>query len=319
MQTNIHSNDISISSRIGNTKRKITLNSKYIFLTKDNDSVDKLFLKNKQKNILHTLESNLLMIILSLIFTIIFSFLFVKFALPKISEFIAQKVPYMISNKVSKETMNVLDEHLFIKSKMSSTEKNEIENSFNNRLLPILGKSEYYKYKIHFRLWKDGNKSIANAFALPNGDIIITDGLIDKSKNIDEINSIILHEVGHVEMRHSLERIIHNSFIAIILMYIVDDSSLIGDMGIGIGSLLIQSNYSQMHEHEADLFSFEKMLELKINPVNFINIMERITVKNSDDGTSIMNYFLSHPQTSSRINIANKYKKCFENNDLICK
>ena len=79
-------------------------------------------------------------------------------------------------------------------------------------------------------------------------------------------------------------------------MFISGDGTMLADMGIGLGSLLISSEYSRSHESEADLFAFEKMLILKIDPENFSSIMDKIT---SDTGfeneIKIRNkVFLSH-------------------------
>lgn len=45
-----------------------------------------------------------------------------------------------------------------------------------------------------------------NAFAVPAGVIGINVGLLDKSKNLDEVASVISHEIAHVSQRHYQHR-----------------------------------------------------------------------------------------------------------------
>lgn len=319
-----------ISSRLGNIDRKITLNDGRIFSTQENDMVDKILLKtNKSKNFLHLLESNFLFILLSLLCTVLFSFSFFKYGIPYLSKQIAYSLPLSVNNIVSENTLSILDKYILDESLLSDKKKSEIIKSFETKLLPILEKNDKFRYKVHFRLWKIDKKSegVANAFALPNGDIIFTDKLVSLSTNIDEINAVLLHEIGHVQQRHGLQKLIQNSFIAVVIMLISGDNSSFVDMGLGLGSLFINSNYSRNHESQADLFAFEKMLIAKIDPNNFANIMSKIssdvdkisnkkTKKNKKDLTD---YFSSHPNTDSRIKIAKKYSDCFKNGLISCK
>ncbi len=324
-----HIDTLRISPRIGNIDRKITLKNACVFSTKNNDEIDQfLIISKKNKNILHQLETNTIWIVCSLILTILFTFSFVKWGIPSISKKIAYSIPLSVNNVISTNTLKILDSLIFKESQLSSIEKEKIQFSFEHDVLPSIDKSEKLKYKIHFRLWEDGKDGIANAFALPNGDIILTDKFVQLSQDKNEINAILLHEIAHVEQRHGLQRLIESSFIAVIVMFISGDISTLGDMGIGLGSLLITSDYSRNHESEADLFAFKKMLALKIDPINFSNIMRKITKNtsfetetntgNAKDEKSIADFLSSHPNTSLRIKIADEYSECFKQGLLIC-
>ena len=48
------------------------------------------------------------------------------------------------------------------------------------------------------------------------GAVVITDELIALAKNDDEIMSVLFHEIGHVEHRHSLRMVISHSGLAIL-------------------------------------------------------------------------------------------------------
>ncbi len=234
-----HISELSISPRIGNIERKITLKNGCVFATKENNEIDKILKKTKNNNVIHFLESNYILIFFSLIFTIVFAVSFLKWGVPYLSKNIAYAMPSKTNNLISENALKTFDKYILNPSELTNLQKSNIRYSFSTKILPFFDKKDRGKYKIHFRLWKNGNESIANAFALPNGDIIITDKLVHFSKNLDEINSILLHEIGHVEKRHGLRSIIENSFIVIGLMFISGDSTALGDMGVGMGSLFL--------------------------------------------------------------------------------
>jgi|GEM_PF-1479320 len=55
-------------------------------------------------------------------------------------------------------------------------------------------------YQLRFREmpgWDDDTQ-IANAFALPSGDILVTDRLMEMAGKPEELDAILLHEIGHV-------------------------------------------------------------------------------------------------------------------------
>ena len=58
-----------------------------------------------------------------------------------------------------------------------------------------------------------GEVEIPNALAFPSGDIVLTDKFVQLSKNQDEIDSVLLHEMGHVVHRHGLEMLIEKELL----------------------------------------------------------------------------------------------------------
>jgi len=54
-----------------------------------------------------------------------------------------------------------------------------------------------------------------NAFAAPGGHVFFFSGLIETMDSIDELASVMCHEVGHVSARHIAQRIDQNTKISI--------------------------------------------------------------------------------------------------------
>lgn len=314
---------LSAGSRLGNVERKITFIDGSIFASYDNDAIDAAFKKQLQANrLIHVLESNLRWVLVALVVTLFCVFSFFKWGLPLLSKEIAYALPHKTSILISEHTLDFLDKYLFKKSDISEHKIDEIRAHFNAKLLLLSEKSDI-SYKLHFRLMEDANVSIPNAMALPSGDIILTDKFVQLCQNQEEMDSVILHEMGHVEHKHSLQMLIESTFISVVAMTIIGDSNGLADVGVGLGSMLISSKYSREYESQADTYAFKHMLIAKVDPIAFSNVMNRMEVymnnsSDTQDESSSLEFISSHPETKERVKIAQRYSECFKNGLSSC-
>ena len=321
---------LQVSERLGSVARKITLENGSVFVTDNNDAIDKIFKEHQKINsFIHYLETHLGWIAVALVITLISAFSFFKWGVPWTSQRIAHALPYETNRLISSGTMEFLDKYMFEESNLTKERQDRISEHFYAKVAPLnMNEEEEIVYTLHFRSWKMNDTEIPNALALPSGDIIVTDKFIELSKNQDEIDSVLLHEMGHVVYRHGLEMMIEGTFITVAVMMISGDGSGVGDMGVGLGSALVSSSYSRGHESEADLYAFKKMLLAKIDPKSFSNIMNRMTEymlkekskkEGREDDSRILDYFASHPTTKKRVELANHYSQCFKEGLTLCK
>ena len=84
-------------------------------------------------------------------------------------------------------------------------------------------------YAFEFHLLADRQQ--VNAFALPGGQVFITEALYSKLENEDQLAGVLGHEIGHVIERHGSERMAKGSFI----------QGLVGAAGV-MGCLLYTSD-----------------------------------------------------------------------------
>jgi len=118
---------------------------------------------------------------------------------------------------------------------------------------------------------------IPNAFALPGGDVVVTDALVDLVENPDELDSVLLHEIGHVHERHGMQQAIQASAITLVLALSIGDVGALGEIAAGIPVFLLQSNYSRRAETEADEFAFAGMAATGRDPKHFATIIRRLS------------------------------------------
>ena len=316
---------LKISSRLGNVDRKITLEDGSVFMSRDNDAIDGI-LQNGLifHTLLHTLESHMGWVFVALLVSGFSLFAFFKWGIPWSSQKIAHALPYETNELISGNTLKFLDKYMFDETNLTKARQTQIRTHFQETLAP-LNKSKKIVYKLHFRQWED----IPNALALPSGDIILTDKFIELSDNQDQIDAVLLHEMGHVVHRHSLEMLIESTFISVTVMFIAGDVNSIADMGVGLGSILVSNSYSRGHESEADSYAFKKMLQLGIDPIAFTDIMDKMsrylkdqnmTGKRKKGGKEdeLHVYLSTHPETQLRMQRAKQYSECFKKGLKTC-
>lgn len=330
--------DISVSDRVGNIERKMVLPDGSVFATHNNDDIDKAFgSRNIIASIIHSIESHTGWVVTALVFTLLFSFSFFKWGVPWVGSTIAHALPQKTNELIATHSLAFLDDSIFKASELSTERQAAISNHFESTLLPLESLQQEIPFKLHFRKWQVGKKGVPNALALPSGDIILTDAFVGLSKNQAEIDSVLLHEMGHVVKRHGLEMIIESMLVTTAVVLVVGDASGITDLGAGLGTLLVSANYSQGNETDADLYGLDLMLKANIDPIAFANILSRMmessepldesevvdeaneTDSNNDDkNKSWLDYLSSHPATTERIERATRYSQCFRQQQLDC-
>lgn len=288
--------DIKISDRIGNTSRYIKLADGSKFETLDNNAADELqslFPKSNSSSFLHQLESKKRYILSSIVILILFSSWMGIYGVPWMARSMAHSTPAEINHMLGGEVVAFMDKAFFTPSKLDTQTKEKVHETFAR----IIKNDSENQYTLLFR---NSEKIGANAFALPSGEIIITDQLIELAKNQEEILSILAHEVGHVKHRHGLQSVIQDSILTLLIMAITGDVASATTFAASIPIFLTESHYSREFEREADDFAFNFMQTNNIDTGHFANIMQRI-VPADKNNSEITNYLSTHPSNDERI------------------
>ena len=313
---------INVSRRIGNIPRKLTFADQSVFESTENDLIDD-WLNNQKIDAsgawMHRLESGWKWIALSLIAVIMVTFSGFKWGLPWTSEWVAYHLPESVASKISEGSMDVLDRWFFEPSEIES----DVQKKLSRRFDALVNPSSDFSYQLHFR-----KMGVPNAMALPSGDVVVTDAFV-KLATIEEFEAVMWHEIGHVEQRHGLQQLVRSSLISFLVAMILGEPSGVEELIVGLPVFLAQSQYSQGHESEADLFAFERMIESNKDPIHFATIMEKLehfdvdqpldSDEVSDEGETktkktVLDYFSTHPETANRILLAKEYSQRFKQN-----
>ncbi|MCX8124425.1 MAG: M48 family metallopeptidase [Spirochaetes bacterium] len=297
----IKKNNISslkILPRVANTQRQIFLPDGDVFTTFDNDAVDTMIArilpqqKGSMASLLYYLESHIAAIAGLIAVSIIIVFIFIKFIFPTIVTHIAYSIPLPTIKLISEKTIEYLDNQFFTKTQLSHTRIQNITAQYREFINSLPQKNEY-PFNIVFR----NSRFIGpNAFALPDGTIIITDDFVNIIHHKHELVTIFAHEVAHVVYRHGVRNILLNSGLFVIAIAIAGD--VVSTTTIGLPLLLIHNGYSRQFERQADVFAVEYCKKHHISGKHFINLYKRLQQKIPTNVPSLLS---THPADEERI------------------
>ena len=134
-----------------------------------------------------------------------------------------------------------------------------------------------------------------NAFATMGGYVYVNTGLIKKADNEAELASVIGHEIGHIEGRHSLGQMKQRAISQGILSAAGLDRSQAVQIGV---ELAVNRSNSRSDELEADQFGLENLTEAGYAPSGMIGFMKKLL---EQGGSSVPTFLSTHPATSERI------------------
>jgi Zn-dependent protease with chaperone function len=158
---------------------------------------------------------------------------------------------------------------------------------------------------------------IVNAFALPDGKIIVFTGLLDKMKSYKELTALLSHEAVHINKRHSVKMLARNLagyiFISAMFSDVNGIMSIIAENAENLQSL----SYSRKFEDEADAEGVLLMMHNNIDPHGMITLFSRL----KEEKNVLPTFLSTHPVTIDRIQsirvlIGNSKYKNLDNKQL---
>lgn len=160
---------------------------------------------------------------------------------------------------------------------------------------PLAAKSPY---RFDFHLLADPRT--VNAFALPGGQIFITEGLLRLLRTEGELAGVLAHEAGHVLGRHSAEQLAKQQLTQGLMSAVVVGSGdyTSAQLAQVVGSL-INMRYGREDELEADALGVRFMSEAGYDPRALIRVME-VLAKASAAGRQ-PEFLSTHPHPENRV------------------
>lgn len=153
-------------------------------------------------------------------------------------------------------------------------------------------------YKYDFHLLAD--PQTVNAFALPGGQIFITEGLLQRLTSIDQLAGVLGHEVGHVVARHSAERMAKDNLFQGLLSSAAIGAG--GDMSVAQIGQVVASNITMSHGREQELQSDDLgvrfMMESGYDPEKLIEVMD--ILEKASGGSQVPEFQSTHPSSDNR-------------------
>lgn len=163
-----------------------------------------------------------------------------------------------------------------------------------DRGLREAGRSNPYKFEFH--LLED--PKTVNAFALPGGQVFVTNALY-KQLNDAQVAGVIGHEIGHVLARHGAQRMARAQL----------DQGLTRAAGVAAGDMrmaqmaamavsLSSKSHGRDQEYESDKWGVQLMAAAGYDPHALIEVMD--VLEASAGGSSPPEFLSTHPIPANR-------------------
>ena len=150
------------------------------------------------------------------------------------------------------------------------------------------------------------NKDDINAFALPNGHLIVYSGLIINSDNQEELSGVICHEIAHINLNHVMKKLVKESGLSVLI------SMTTGNGGSEIvketSKMLSSSAFDRSLEKEADIKAVDYLIKAKINPEPFADFLFKLSDKENEE-TKYLTWISTHPDSKERAEYIIEYSK----------
>lgn len=147
---------------------------------------------------------------------------------------------------------------------------------------------------------------IINAFALPDGRIYVTLGLIRALENSsmpeDELGFVVGHEVTHVTEKHSQAqqgKAVQAGLLSILLGAVTRNKTIA--QAAGVGATAYVSSFGRKDEYHADRGGLIAMSKTGYDLDAAISMLKRLQSKGEEQNKTLNGWFGSHPLTSTRI------------------
>jgi predicted Zn-dependent protease len=155
------------------------------------------------------------------------------------------------------------------------------------------------------------NATYVNAYAFPGGTIAATRGIMLELDNEAELASLLGHELGHVNARHSAEQMskgqLTQAVVGLGSVLAGTQSAALGELAgqlgqISAGALL--AKYSRDNEREADALGMQYMVGAGYGSEGFVGLMEMLNSMSKHKSTTVDLLFATHPMSQERFDTA---------------
>jgi predicted Zn-dependent protease len=288
---------LRVSPRVGDSERFVALPDGGQFQCPDHPALDRLPQEVRSEGPVAWLERRWPVAAACVVLVASLAGAGYFYGLPAAAERVAAEIPIETERALGEEALTWLDTQSWF-------DPTELDEETQARLLEGFERlASGLPLEPHYRLaFRDAEFFGPNALALPGGTIVVTDQLVHLAQSDEEVLAVLAHEMGHVEMRHAMRHVLHDSATAVVVATLTADAASLGTAVAGLPALLAQLEYSREFETEADDYAFRLLRRKGISPEAFAAIMERLQgERGGGDDDNELAFLSTHPVTAERI------------------
>ena len=136
-----------------------------------------------------------------------------------------------------------------------------------------------------------------NAFALPNGQIVVYSGILNKMQTSSELAALLVHEAAHINHRHSIKMLCRNLAGYMLISLVFSDMNGVMSVLADNAQQLHSLSYSRKFENESDEQGLKMLMNNHINPNGMVELFKLIE---KEEKIAIPKIISTHPLTRER-------------------
>jgi Zn-dependent protease with chaperone function len=301
LRLNVRLSKMEISERLQHAPRILRFPDGGFIEANDHRRLDRMLKENRfQDPRVVRWQNNWPLSLLALVVLIMALASTYHWGMPAAAEAIAKQLPASFGKKVGDQAFAVMEERVLKPSALPPEFQQRLRDRFAALVQP---RGEKTPYRLEFRSGRMG----ANAFALPNGVIVITDLMVKKAGSDDAVLGVLSHELGHVQRRHSARQLLESAGVGVMLnLWVGDVSSALA----AVPAILANMKHSRDFEREADKYAIEMMLANGLPVEPMADMFESMARPSDDDEEGDdepaqrqppPDYLSSHPSDAERV------------------
>jgi Zn-dependent protease with chaperone function len=219
--------------------------------------------------------------------------------IPVLTHYVVQWLPPSVEQRIGQQALAQIQESWLKPSALKPVEQAQWRARFNAAVQRAYG-AKAPAWQLHFH---EAPFLGPNAFALPGGEIVVTDELVKLLQDQpDALLGVLGHELGHVQHQHGMKMAVRVGLVGAVTGVLLGDA---GTLLATVPSLLLTQGYSRDSEREADQDAAVMLHRNGISPSAMALFFERIRNPKSSEKSKHQELLpisiSSHPADAERI------------------
>jgi len=218
--------------------------------------------------------------------------------LPMATDAVVRWIPASAEKHITEGTLQALDQHVLRPSKLSAEAQKSLSARFGAAIERRFPGHDAPAWSLVFR---DGGTIGPNAFALPDGTLVVTDALYTLlADQSDVMLGVLGHELGHVRRRHAMRGMVQAGVVGTVAGLVLGDiSSLLATAPVLLGEMAYSRDFEREADDEAIIFLRANGIRPSVMNELFIRLNQARS--NREGSTPLGIAFSSHPADQERM------------------
>lgn len=138
-------------------------------------------------------------------------------------------------------------------------------------------------------------KDEINAYALPDGHLVVNTGLIKAVDRQEELTGVIGHEIAHIELNHVMKKLAKEVGISMLISVSTGNNNGLSEIAKSLSS----SAFDRSQEQAADIKAAEYLSKANVSPEHLANFLYKMSL-DTPEFLTYLTWINTHPDSQER-------------------